>query len=360
MSYTAHVLHGFNPLEALETEWRDLFNQAESPNPFFSAEWVSTWLNHRGGRVFPVTLIVRDGDNRLVAAWPFFEYPAIGGRGLWVSLSDIANCLEPLVIRHDDALLKTVFEALAQLLADYRFIWIPLLRGQWVRDYLEPALDTFPNLPIIRNRAPNHFIDLKAQSDFESYLTDALGAKTRKSLRYDIRQLEQLGQVECITYRTPDDLLRFEVEMRSIEKVSWKGRERLGQLTGVSSEGFFHELLPKLMALGQAEITALRLNQMAIAFEIAVRQPGYYGFFHIAYLPDHHRHSPGKLLMLHNIERAMIERCEEFDFMQGGHEYKQKFCTGTRQLMDLFLCQRSLPGHLNYWLSQLVRRRRAD
>ena len=346
MSYTAHVLHGFNPLEALETEWRDLFNQAKSPNPFFSAEWVFTWLNHRGGRVFPVTLIARDGDNRLVAAWPFFEYPAIGGRGLWVSLSDIANCLEPLVIRHDDALLKTVFEALAQLLADYRFIWIPLLRGQWVRD--------------IRNRAPIHFIDLNAQSDFESYLTDALGAKTRKSLRYDIRQLEQLGQVECITYRTPDDLLRFEVEMRSIEKVSWKGRERLGQLTGVSSEGFFHELLPKLMALGQAEITALRLNQMAIAFEIAVRQPGYYGFFHIAYLPDHHRHSPGKLLMLHNIERAMIERCEEFDFMQGGHEYKQKFCTGTRQLMDLFLCQRSLPGHLNYWLSQLVRRRRAD
>jgi len=42
MPYTAHVLHGFNPLEALETEWRDLFNQAESPNPFFSAEWVFT------------------------------------------------------------------------------------------------------------------------------------------------------------------------------------------------------------------------------------------------------------------------------------------------------------------------------
>ena len=68
MRYTAHVLHGFNPIEALETEWRDLFNQAESPNPFFSAEWMFTWLNHRGGRVFPVTLIVRDDDERLVAA----------------------------------------------------------------------------------------------------------------------------------------------------------------------------------------------------------------------------------------------------------------------------------------------------
>ncbi|HJO09561.1 MAG TPA: hypothetical protein QGH16_06895, partial [Verrucomicrobiota bacterium] len=104
MRYTAQVLHGFNPLEELEGEWRELFNQAESPNPFFSAEWVFTWLNHRGGRVFPVTLIVRDDDNRLVASWPFFEYPAIGGRGLWVGLSDIADCLEPLVIRPDESL----------------------------------------------------------------------------------------------------------------------------------------------------------------------------------------------------------------------------------------------------------------
>ena len=131
MRYTAHVLHGFNPLEALEDEWRGLFNQAETPNPFFSAEWVFTWLNHRGGRGFPVMLIVRDDDERLVTAWPFFEYPAIGGRGLWVGLSDIADCLEPLVLRPDDVLLRTVFEALGQLLGEYRFIWIPLLTKTW-------------------------------------------------------------------------------------------------------------------------------------------------------------------------------------------------------------------------------------
>ncbi len=360
MPYTAQVLNGFKPLEALEEEWRALFNQAESPNPFFSAEWVYTWLNHRGGRVFPVTLIVRDGDNQLVATWPFFEYAAIGGRGLWVGLSDIADCMDPLLMRHDEPLLKTVFEALGQLLADYRFIWIPLLREEWVRDHLEPALATFPNLPIIRERAPNHFVDLSAQSDFESYLNGAVGAKTRKSLRYDTRQLEQLGQTEYVTYRTPDDLLRFEVEMRSIEKVSWKGRQRVGHLTGVDSGDFFHELLPKLLVLGQAEITALRVNQMAIAFEIAIRQPGYYGFFHIAYLPDYHKYAPGKQLMLHNIERAMSEGCTEFDFMQGGHDYKQKFCTGSRALMDAFLCQRSFAGRLNHWLSRLFTRRKAN
>ena len=360
MRYTAHVLHGFNPLEALEDEWRGLFNQAETPNPFFSAEWVFTWLNHRGGRVFPVTLIVRNADNRLVAAWPFFEYPAIGGRGLWVGLSDIADCLEPLVLRPDDVLLRTVFEALAQLLGEYRFIWIPLLDENLVREHLEPALQTFPNLAGIHKRAPNYFIDLTAQAGFDGYLTNTVGSKTNRDCRRRLRQLEQLGQVEYVTYRTPDELLRFDVEMRSIEKVSWKGREQLGHLTKAESGDFFNELLPKLMVLGQVEITALRVNQMAIAFEIAIRRGSSYGFFHIAYLPDYHKYAPGRQLMLHNIERAMSEGCTEFDFMQGGHEFRKKFCTGSRELMDAFICQRSLAGRLNHWLSRLVRRRRVD
>ena len=108
------------------------------------------------------------------------------------------------------------------------------------------------------------------------------------------------------------------------------------------------------------EITALRVNEMAIAFEIAVRRESYYGFFYIAYLPDYPKHGAGRQLMLHNIERAMSEGCTGFDLLQGGHEYKQKFCTGSRELMDAFICQRSLAGHLNHLLSRLVRRRRVD
>ena len=108
------------------------------------------------------------------------------------------------------------------------------------------------------------------------------------------------------------------------------------------------------------EITALRVNEMSSAFEIAVRRVSYYGFFHIAYLPDYHKHAPGRQLMRHNIERAMSEGFTGFDFLQGGHEYKQKFCTGSLELMDAFICQRSLDGRLNHWLSRLIRRLRVD
>ena len=63
------------------------------------------------------------------------------------------------------------------------------------------------------------------------------------------------------------------------------------------------------------ETTALRVNEMAIALEVAVRRESYYGFFHIPHLPDYHKHAPGRQLMLHNIERAMIEGCAGFDFL---------------------------------------------
>ena len=49
----------------------------------------------------------------------------------------------------------------------------------------------------------------------------------------------------------------------------------------------------------------------------------------------------------------MIEDEEEFDFMQGAHDYKLKFKTGSRDMMDAFMCQRSFTGRLNYGLAKL-------
>ena len=115
MPYTAQVLSGETPLEALKTEWRDLFDAADSPNPFLSAEWVFAWLKHIEPHLFPITLIVRDENEKLAAAWPFFEYPAIGGRGLWAGLSDTAYILDPLFISNDPELKRATLQHLEEL-----------------------------------------------------------------------------------------------------------------------------------------------------------------------------------------------------------------------------------------------------
>ena len=355
MSFSAQVLKGYTPIEELEKEWINLFKRSESHNPFLSSEWVFTWLKHAGPQIFPVTLIIRDESNKLVATWPFFEYPAIGGKGLWSGLADRAYILNPLFVRKDPDLIMTMLLQLENLLTEYRFVWVPLFTDSFVRDWLKPALNQFPNLVIIQPRVPAPFIDLQQHDNFDCYLNTVLGSKTRKSVRYDAKQLEKLGDLEYVVYRSEEDYYRIETEMRTIEKVSWKSESKVSLLSNRATGAFFHELLPKLLAEGQAEISAMRLNQMAIAFEIAIRRDTYYGFFHIAYLPDYQKHSPGKQLMLFNIKRAKEEGCTEFDFMQGGHKYKQKFCTGTREMVDVFLCQRSFAGQLNYGLSRIAR-----
>ena len=48
----------------------------------------------------------------------------------------------------------------------------------------------------------------------------------------------------------------------------------------------------------------------------------------------------------------MNEGCAEFDFMQGAHDYKLKFKTESRDMMDAFMCQRSFTGRLNYGLAK--------
>jgi hypothetical protein len=59
-----------------------------------------------------------------------------------------------------------------------------------VREHLEPALQTFPNLAGIHRRAPNCFIDLTAQAGFDGYLTNTVGSKTNRDCRRRLRQLE--------------------------------------------------------------------------------------------------------------------------------------------------------------------------
>ena len=157
----------------------------------------------------------------------FSNTPAIGGRGLWAGLSDRGYILNPLFIRNEPELINNL-RGIEQFLAKYRFVWVPLFTADtFVNDQLRPSLAEFPNLSSIQKRIPAPYIDLSKQKSFDNYLENTLGTKTRKSLRYDAKQLENSGTVEYAVYRTEDDYHRIETEMRTIEKVSWKtGRKR--------------------------------------------------------------------------------------------------------------------------------------
>ena len=354
--YRAELHAGRDALAALRSDHEALFARAAAGNPFLSPLWVHTWLKEVGHLNYPVALTLRNGEDQLVAFWPFIEFPALGGQGLWPLASDIANIMEPLVDPADSELPAAVLSHLPLLLETHRYLWLPLFRQDWIDNWLRPALASFANLHLLRPRNRTFYTQL-SQGSWDDYLQAKLGPKSRKSLRYDTKQLAEQGNVQHQVCASADETAALLPELESIERESWKGTSNQRHLSHHRLEKFYRRLLPELVAAGQARVSTLTLDRMAIAFEIGLLAPRYYGLFHVAYLPGHKKHSPGRQLLLRNLQQCHDEGRTHYDFQQGVYPYKERFADETMPLHDVLICQRTLPGRLNYWLTRLVSRR---
>lgn len=315
-----------------------------------------TWLEERASDRYPVALIWRDAAGQLVGFWPFIEVPAIGGHGLWPAVSDIANLSEPLIDPAAQFGTDGIREGLRLLLKTYCFIWAPLLTESWLKHHLPDRGKSMGVFARCRERSLTLYADL-AVPTFDDYLNGVVGSKSRKALRYDARQLSKRGPLAFRVCRTPAEIRQYWVELESIEMASWKASSPDRHLSHPLFRSFYRKLLPKLAAAGRVEITMLIAGDMAVAFELGLIGPGYYGLFHIAYLEDYARTSPGKQLLVNNLERAHHDGRHLFDFMQGNHDYKRRFMTASESLYELLLCPRTIHGALNYYLTRFLSRK---
>ncbi len=353
------VVHGSAGYESLEEDLRSLAANAERPHPFCSTEWLAAW-NKRIGMVYnPVMLTVRDGDGRLVGAWPFVEQVALMGKGLWPMGYHTMDYVDPLCLTQEPALRVRLVEGLAQLLKDYRFIWLPLLRKEFAQDCCRPFFVRKRQPMLFDPGATRHYIRLGEQS-MEDLLQESLGSKTRKTLRYTRRRLEEKGLVEYRAWRTRQEVEDFLPDFLRIEDGSWKAEAGVGLFSLLGIREFYQNLLPEMAAQGRVQLSSLLLDGRPMACELGFLMDDTYCLHNTSYLPEFAEHSPGRHLLLENLRRAAEAEKQCFDFMQGNQSYKQKLGTHSEPIYTVSLFQKSFAGRLNRWLIRgLQKSRRA-
>ena len=78
-------------------ELEELHERATIRNPYFSPEWLITWLGRQPEGIRPYLLLARTQEGRLDGFWPFVERPGLlGSKGLWPFVYDEANYFEPI------------------------------------------------------------------------------------------------------------------------------------------------------------------------------------------------------------------------------------------------------------------------
>ena len=326
------------------SEFEELHERATIRNPYFSPEWLVTWLGRQPDGVRPLLLLARTEEGRLDGVWPFVERPGLlGSKGLWPFVYDEANYFDP-VATEDGA--RALVRGMKTKLKRFLFCWVPLMRDSFWEEILEPETRRGKFLTLTRMPRKTALIEPPVDDrSFDDFLGEKLGAKTRKSLRYDQRKLAEQGKVSIETVSSFEDVRGIMPATCLVEVESWKSKEGTGLYSIRGKRGFFFELLPELAKSKRTRVSVMRLDDRPIAWQIDLLDQGYLGVHHLAFDQAYKKFSSGKQLLMTNLERAWEER-RLVDFLPGNYDYKEKWSSRIEPVRELHWFRRSLRGYL--------------
>lgn len=329
---------------SLVEELVELESRATIRNPYFSAKWLGTWIKRQPEETRPLLLLARTEQGRLDGFWPFVERPGLlGSKGLWPFVYDEANYFDPIATQ--EGAVELVHGMKAQL-KNYLFCWIPLMRNSFWEEILEPEAGRGKFLTLTRMPRKTALVEPSVDgTSFDDFLGQSLGAKTRKSIRYDQRKLAAQGEVSIETVDSFEDVRAIMPTTCLIEVESWKSKEGAGLYSIRGKRGFFFELLPELAKTNGARVSVMRLDDRPIAWQIDLLDQGYLGVHHLAFDQAYGKFSPGKQLLIANLKRAWGEG-RLVDFLPGNYDYKEKWSSRVEPVRELHWFRRSLRGYL--------------
>jgi CelD/BcsL family acetyltransferase involved in cellulose biosynthesis len=129
-----------------------------------------------------------------------------------------------------------------------------------------------------------------------------------------------------------------------LEKVSWKGEEGVGIFMRATHRAFYHLLMENLSARGRLRLSILTIDDQLAAYEIGILGTDNYCMHGTAFDPELASFSPGRLLMLHVLEKCMSEKRRIYDFLQNDQEFKRQMSTQSSSFWDWIVLPQSLRG----------------
>jgi CelD/BcsL family acetyltransferase involved in cellulose biosynthesis len=323
-------------------QYNSLLEHADWVNPYFSPEWLRVWWGRQKQERAPLFLLAYDEAGSMLGYWPLVERPGLlGSKGLWPFVYDEANYHFPTCA---STVAPLLVEELSRLIGRFLFVWLPQLPKPFWDSCLKDKVESTRHLNILRCSCSASTIEPHNDQSFANFWEEKMGAKTRKSFRYDQRALSVKGEVNLETFTTFEDVRSAMPATCLVEVASHKTQENAGLYTIRGKRAFFFELLPDLAQAGRVRASFLRVNDHPVAWQLELLSPGYSCLHHLAYDEAWKKYSPGKQLLRHCLERCWGEG-RVFDFLPAPFSYKEGYAT------------HSVPAHELHWIHKSIRGR---
>lgn len=147
---------------------------------------------------------------------------------------------------------------------------------------------------------------LESGLDGDSYLKAALRPHHYREFRRLWRRLADVGRLEHVVARSPDEIRHATESFLALEAGGWKGRERTAMAVDRYRAAFAREAVHRLAEQDKCRVHALLLDGRAIASLIVFIEQGMAYTWKTAYDETYAAFSPGTLLMV-EVTRQHLE-----------------------------------------------------
>ncbi|RWL79691.1 MAG: GNAT family N-acetyltransferase [Mesorhizobium sp.] len=291
---------GFDLVEELDY----LSARTVEPNVFFNPRFLAPAMPRLEDREVRLA-VIRDGDeyrNRLRLLVPFsVERPAIplGVPVMRTWSSPFGPLGTPLVDRDDPiGVIEDFFSMLSRphLKLPKVFVLPDMRLDGPVASLLTSFADSRGLTLVTTGKLERPVLESDAYG--EDYLKASLRSHHYREFRRLKRRLADLGKLDHIVARGPDEIRHAIESFLTLEAAGWKGRERTAMAIDRYRAAFAREAVHRLAEQDMCRIHMLTLNGRAIACLVVFVEAGVAYTWKTAYDETLSAYSPGTLLMI--------------------------------------------------------------
>ncbi|TPK77431.1 GNAT family N-acetyltransferase [Mesorhizobium sp. B2-4-15] len=298
---------GFDLVEELDY----LCTRTIEPNVFFNPRFLAPAMPRLEDREVRLA-VIRDGDeyrNRLRLLVPFsVERPVVplGVPVMRTWSSPFGPLGTPLIDRDDPVgVVEDFFSMLSRphLKLPKVFVLPDIWLDGPVASLLGTVAETRGLMLVTTGQTPRPV--LESQADGDAYLKASLRSHHYREFRRLKRRLADLGRLEHIVARGPEEIRHAIESFLTLEAAGWKGRERTAMAIDRYRAAFAREAVHRLAEQDMCRIHSLTLDGRTIACLIVFVESGIAYTWKTAYEETLAAYSPGTLLMIEVTRRHL-------------------------------------------------------
>jgi CelD/BcsL family acetyltransferase involved in cellulose biosynthesis len=341
---TAEVLPATQGLDNLRAAWERLFGES-GREPSLSWAWSRAIMrNHLAGNGDWFTMVLRR-DRQAAAIVPML---ATRRRVLGLELVTLEpiqernNTHTDLLMGADPQLLEAWIAELGRLPIRWDVLTLTrVLEGSPLLAALEQVLARNGQPYRTRLEQPSYYLPLPAE--YDRYLA-ARSGKFRSYLRRAEKKLDAEGEVTFeVTGAAADS--GYE-EMLGIERGSWKHTHGTAISAIAHQSGFYRDLCAGAREAGMLHLSFLRLDGVALAYNLGVLVGGRYYYLKTSYLESWRGHGVATIGRARLIRHLIESGCREFDFPAEPYEWEKQWADEVRWHRSLLVFRKGLRGRL--------------